>query len=288
MVLRVSTLLLTTIIVTATLVQERSPSQVSASARLQARVAEAVVSATKEPAVFVVAAYPKDANEHSLMQGNGVLMVSVFGRNEKETKVRSVSLQAANGASELPLSRTVKRNEADTPAVIRKLGESRRNYFYILPPTAIAGGTLEVQFEQGGTLREPLAQHPLGYQPSSASEENGAFLRGLKMLAAREFPDYPFNMRVRVSQGVLAGNLLRQVSPRYPQEAREQRISGPVAMRIVVGTDGKVQEIEPVEGPPILMDPAIAAVRQWVYKPYYLNGSTVEVETRIVVNFNLK
>jgi protein TonB len=29
------------------------------------------------------------------------------------------------------------------------------------------------------------------------------------------------------------------------------------------------------------------AVRQWKYKPYYLNGEPVEVETQITVNFKL-
>jgi protein TonB len=28
-------------------------------------------------------------------------------------------------------------------------------------------------------------------------------------------------------------------------------------------------------------------VRQWKYKPYYLNGQPVEVETQITVNFKL-
>ena len=29
------------------------------------------------------------------------------------------------------------------------------------------------------------------------------------------------------------------------------------------------------------------AVRQWKYKPYFLNGEPVEVETQITVNFKL-
>jgi periplasmic protein TonB len=31
----------------------------------------------------------------------------------------------------------------------------------------------------------------------------------------------------------------------------------------------------------------LAAVRQWKYKPYYLNGEPVEVETEITVKFVL-
>jgi protein TonB len=29
------------------------------------------------------------------------------------------------------------------------------------------------------------------------------------------------------------------------------------------------------------------AVRQWKYKPYFLNGEPVEVETQVTVNFKL-
>jgi len=42
-----------------------------------------------------------------------------------------------------------------------------------------------------------------------------------------------------------------------------------------------------VSGHPMLVPAAIAAVRQWRYKPYLLNGQPVEVETTITVIFNL-
>jgi protein TonB len=32
---------------------------------------------------------------------------------------------------------------------------------------------------------------------------------------------------------------------------------------------------------------AINAVRQWRYRPYYLNDQPVEVETQVTVNFSL-
>ena len=35
----------------------------------------------------------------------------------------------------------------------------------------------------------------------------------------------------------------------------------------------------------MLAPAAIEAVKQWKYKPYFLNGEPVEVETQITVNF---
>ncbi|HEY4961163.1 MAG TPA: energy transducer TonB, partial [Terriglobales bacterium] len=40
-------------------------------------------------------------------------------------------------------------------------------------------------------------------------------------------------------------------------------------------------------GHPMLAPAAIDAVKQWKYKPYFLNGEPVEVETTINVNFTL-
>ncbi len=37
----------------------------------------------------------------------------------------------------------------------------------------------------------------------------------------------------------------------------------------------------------MLTHAALEAVKQWKYKPYYLNGEPVEVETTINVNFTL-
>ncbi|MGA9803322.1 MAG: energy transducer TonB [Terriglobales bacterium] len=40
-----------------------------------------------------------------------------------------------------------------------------------------------------------------------------------------------------------------------------------------------------LKGDPILAHAALDAVRQWRYKPYYLDGEPVEIQTQITVNF---
>jgi len=42
-----------------------------------------------------------------------------------------------------------------------------------------------------------------------------------------------------------------------------------------------------LSGDTVLGRAAADAVRQWKYKPYYLNNEPVEVETQITVNFKL-
>lgn len=93
--------------------------------------------------------------------------------------------------------------------------------------------------------------------------------------------------KVRVSQGVLAGNLLHQVNPQYPPIARAARVSGAVVIKATIGKDGSMQNLQVVSGPPLLIQSALEAVKQWRYKPYMLNNEPTEVETVITVNFNL-
>jgi protein TonB len=45
--------------------------------------------------------------------------------------------------------------------------------------------------------------------------------------------------------------------------------------------------IKRVSGDALLAHAAIDAVKQWKYKPYYLNGEPVEIDTEIRVNFKL-
>ena len=93
--------------------------------------------------------------------------------------------------------------------------------------------------------------------------------------------------RVRVSQGVSEGLLVHQVKPVYPPLARAARIQGQVVLQAVIGKDGAIQNLRAVSGHPMLTPAAIEAVKQWRYKPYFLNGEPVEVDTQITVNFTL-
>jgi len=93
--------------------------------------------------------------------------------------------------------------------------------------------------------------------------------------------------RVRVSQGVSQGLLIHQVKPTYPPLARQARIQGTVVLQAVIGKDGSIQGLKVVSGHPMLAPAALEAVKQWKYKPYYLNGEPVEVDTTINVNFTL-
>jgi protein TonB len=92
---------------------------------------------------------------------------------------------------------------------------------------------------------------------------------------------------VRISGGVMAGQLVTRVQPTYPAIARSARLSGTVVLAAKISKTGTIEDLSVVSGPAMLTGAAIDAVKQWRYKPYMLNGEPTEVNTTITVNFNL-
>lgn len=55
----------------------------------------------------------------------------------------------------------------------------------------------------------------------------------------------------------------------------------------VIAADGTIQQLQVIEGHPLLVKAAVDAVKQWIYRPTMLNGDPVEVIAPIDVNFTL-
>lgn len=95
----------------------------------------------------------------------------------------------------------------------------------------------------------------------------------------------PEKMRVRVSPSVSQALLLTKVHPEYPEAARQAGVHGPVILQALVGPSGEVKEATVISGDPLLAAAAVAAVKQWKFKPYLLSGQPVAMETTINVEF---
>lgn len=85
----------------------------------------------------------------------------------------------------------------------------------------------------------------------------------------------------------MPATLLSQVKPVYPAEAKAARVEGSVSFNAIIAKDGTVKDLQLSSGHPLLVQAAMDAVKQWVYKPTLLNGEPVEVQTKIDVNFSL-
>jgi protein TonB len=115
----------------------------------------------------------------------------------------------------------------------------------------------------------------------------GGVIGGIISSTPVAVPKVATPQRVRVSQGVTQGLLIRKVQPIYPPLARQARIQGTVLLQAEISKDGTIENLHLISGHPMLAPAAIEAVKQWRYKPYILNGEPVEVETQITVNFTL-
>ena len=93
--------------------------------------------------------------------------------------------------------------------------------------------------------------------------------------------------RIRQGGNVTAASIITQTRPAYPALARQARIQGNVVLHAIIDKDGKVAQLEVVSGHPLLVQAALDAVRQWLYKPTLLNGDPVEVDTTITVTFTM-
>lgn len=94
--------------------------------------------------------------------------------------------------------------------------------------------------------------------------------------------------RIQVGGRVQEANLQHKVLPIYPPLARSTRIQGHVILSAIISKDGTIEDLKLVSGHPLLVPAAMAAVKQWVYKPTMLNDEPVEVSTEIDVNFTLQ
>lgn len=92
---------------------------------------------------------------------------------------------------------------------------------------------------------------------------------------------------LKISQGVSQGLLIKKVTPRYPQNALSMRIQGAVVLEATINKEGNISNLKMLSGDATLGRAAAEAVKQWRYKPYYLNGEPVEIQTQITVNFKL-
>lgn len=81
---------------------------------------------------------------------------------------------------------------------------------------------------------------------------------------------------------------INQVMPVYPEIARQAGMEGDVFIEMVVGTDGSVQEVHVLRGPPVFHEAAIEAARKARFTPARQNDRPVRVKVNQRVSFRLR
>jgi periplasmic protein TonB len=153
-------------------------------------------------------------------------------------------------------------------------GAKKPNSAPILVKSTAAGAKTKAQSEDSAPqLTSPIVD-------ATAPDSN---LSGL-MAVSPSLPK-PSLETVKVSQGVSQGLLIKRVQPKYPQAALAVHTEGSVEIDATINKEGSVTNVKVLSGNAVLAHAAVEAVRQWRYKPYYLDGQPVEIETQITVKF---
>src|SRR5579883_2073158 len=115
-------------------------------------------------------------------------------------------------------------------------------------PGGVAGGT------PGGVLGGIISSVPSAAPPPPPPPKK-----------VEEKPVMP--QRIRVGGNVQQAMLISQPRPIYPPLAKQARISGTVTLNAVIGKDGHIANLSVAKGHPLLIQAALDAVKNWVYKP---------------------
>lgn len=162
----------------------------------------------------------------------------------------------------------------------------------VKPPASEKTEASPALLVQNGSSRQPkpepeaqeTEQAPAATSIATGTSTNA--LSGIVDTSAINAQKAP-QLMLRISQGVSQGLIVKKVQPVYPPQARQIRLEGMVELQANISKTGSISNIRQLSGDPVLGHAAMDAVRQWKYKPYFLNGEPVEVETQVTVNFKL-
>jgi len=93
---------------------------------------------------------------------------------------------------------------------------------------------------------------------------------------------------------VAGGNITEPIkvnapAPKYPEAARQARMTGVVVLECVISKRGNVTSVKVLRGMPLgLTEAAVSAVKKWKFKPSTLNGKPVSVIYVLTVRFTLQ
>jgi TonB family protein len=128
---------------------------------------------------------------------------------------------------------------------------------------------------------------PAAKQPAIPANITGAVATLADPYPSLRIPDGGISKKQRQATSLQLGHLLSRVEPIYPEEAKQKGIQGTVKLHAIIGRQGAVENLESVDGSPVLVAAAMNAVRQWRYTETRLAGQTVETEEDIAVTFRL-
>jgi TonB family protein len=92
-------------------------------------------------------------------------------------------------------------------------------------------------------------------------------------------------VEAQVPADVMEKLVRHRVDPDYPLAARSSHLQGVIVLDVVIGIDGAVASVRPLNGPDVLAQSAVDAMRWWKFEPYRVEGKPVVAETTVAMEF---
>lgn len=94
---------------------------------------------------------------------------------------------------------------------------------------------------------------------------------------------------IRFTVGMTKPEPIRQIQPRYTENARRAGVQGAVILEAVIDEQGNVTDVRVLRGLPMGLDrEAVSAVQQWKFKPATMASKPIKVYFNLTVNFTIQ
>lgn len=94
---------------------------------------------------------------------------------------------------------------------------------------------------------------------------------------------------IRFTVGMTKPEPIRQVQPRYTENARRAGVQGAVILEAIIDEQGNVTDVRVLRGLPMGLDrEAVNAVQQWKFRPAMMANKPVKVFFNLTVNFTIQ
>ncbi len=128
------------------------------------------------------------------------------------------------------------------------------------------------------------------FNPQEPDPSNFAIPAGYKIVEVKETLPAPDASGIyHVGNGVLPPQMIYAPNPKFSPQAREAGYGGVATVSLIVDAQGNPQNVHMVNHLKMGLDEeALAAVKQYKFKPATLQGKPVPVEVNIEINFKIQ
>lgn len=213
-----------------------------------------------------------------------------MGYTDQQNRTNPLLLGGAMGVNALMIAAIM----FAVPDVTKTVGDLPTVIIDIFKPTPV---TVKADRPKTKTVKsQPVATPPIANR-SSAQGENTlvatAILTDIPPISEPYFglvkdPE-PVTLTPVFFGATLNPRFAGDLQPEYPPAMIRQEIEGSVTLRVLVGTDGRVKQVEPVRfDAPVFLDSArTQALRKWRFIPATRAGQAVESWREMTVRFQI-